>query len=93
MTVPHNSGSGTEAFVAAANNMAPLMQKKGDVPVRTLSVWETGLRTGPVIRTSVQITGAARITQGPAAAPFAQQIDGDTVVMRHAPARRTLRMA
>ena len=70
VTFRQNSGSGIEAFVAAANNMAQLMQDKGKDPVRALSVQETHLRTARVIRTSVQVSGAAGITQGPSAAPL-----------------------
>ncbi|QJF53142.1 hypothetical protein G3256_06785 [Roseobacter ponti] len=89
-----SAGADVDAFLTAADGMTPFLQSTGAALSRTLSVDETGLWTDHITWTSMRAAkdAAAEMMQQPEAAPFMQQIDGDTVVMRHAPVRHTLTM-
>jgi hypothetical protein len=86
-------GGNPIAFSAAANGMAPFLNSTGAVLSRTLSVDETGLWTDHITWTSLQAarSAASQMMEQPAAPPFIALIDPDSVEMRHAPIRYTMK--
>ena len=87
-------GSDPNAFAQAASGMTPFLQATGAARTRHLSVDEDGLWTDHIIWTDLASAkdAAARIMAEPAAAPFMQMIDPETVSMRHAPVHFQLQM-
>ena len=81
------------AFADAAGEMTPFLRNTGAVLSRTLSVDEVGLWTDHITWTSMKAatSAAEAMMQQPEAAPFMQMIAPDTVQMRHAPIRFTIK--
>lgn len=79
-------GADAKTFAQAAEHMTPLLQKTGAALSRTLSADPDGVWTDHITWRSLDDAkaAAAEIMAEPAAAPFMQMIDPDTVVMRHA---------
>lgn len=81
------------AFADAAGEMTPFLRNTGAVLSRTLSVDEDGLWTDHITWTSMKAATSAAdaMMQQAEAAPFMQMIAPDTVQMRHAPIRFTIK--
>jgi hypothetical protein len=86
-------GADPAAFAKAADGMTPYLQGTGAVLSRTLSVDEDGIWTDHITWTSLQAatSAAEKMMQAPQAMPFMQMIAADTVQMRHAPIRFTMK--
>ena len=87
-------GADPSGFAQAAHGMTPFLRKTGAVLSRTLSADDSGLWTDHITWTSMDAAkkAASEIMALPDAAPFMQQIDPETVQMRHAPVRFSLKM-
>lgn len=85
--------AGPVAFAKAANEMTPFLRGTSAVLSRTLSVDEDGLWTDHITWSSMQAarSAAKAMMQQPEAAPFMQMIAPETVQMRHAPIRFTMK--
>ncbi|WP_300031209.1 hypothetical protein [uncultured Roseobacter sp.] len=87
-------GADQAAFAEAASGMTPYLEGTGAIISRTLSADETGLWTDHITWTSMHAAkeAAAAMMQQPEAGPFMSLIDPDSVIMRHAPIRFSLKM-
>ena len=86
-------GADPAEFTSAADAITPFLRRTGAVLSRTLSVDETGLWTDHITWTSMQVAKdtAADVMALPEAGPMMSLIDAETVIMRHAPIRFSMK--